>query len=178
MVENHLHCQTLLWLIFQIIMALLFYLSTPIFPTLPVERKIDSRCHFCKRKQLTLRLGWATNIHRCQGLTIGEVSRYIVINPGTRAFYFRNPGALFCAVSRAKSTGKNITDPDFAWHPSFLLNEARICHCVNTPTTTERNRDTLRIESIAKKKNSISISSFLRRTKSEKNITYLVKIQQ
>lgn len=123
-----------------------------IVPILPVERKIDCRCHFCKRKQLPLRLGWATTIHRCQGMTIGdgEVNRYIVINPGTRAFESRNPGALFVALSRAKSTGKNNTDPDFAWHPSFLVNEDRICHCVNTPTTTARNREILRIESIAK----------------------------
>lgn len=55
----------------------------------------------------------------CQGMTIGdgEVERYIVINPGTRAFESRNPGALFVAISRAKYTGKDNTDPDFAWHP-------------------------------------------------------------
>lgn len=49
----------------------------------------------------------------------GEVNRYIVINPGTRAFESRNPRALFVTLSRAKSIGKNNNDPDFAWHPSF-----------------------------------------------------------
>ena len=68
-----------------------------VIPIFPVERKIECRCNFCKRKQIPLRLGWATTIHRCQGMTIGEgeVNRYIVIHPGTRAFESRNPGALF-----------------------------------------------------------------------------------
>lgn len=101
-----------------------------VVPIFPVERKIDCRCHFCRRKQIPLRLGWATTIHRCQGMTIGEgeVNRYIVIHPGTKAFESRNPGAFFVAISRAKSTGKNNSDPDFAWHPSFLANADRICH--------------------------------------------------
>ena len=50
-----------------------------VIPIFPVERKIECRCNFCKRKQIPLRLGWATTIHRCQGMTIGEgeVNRYI-----------------------------------------------------------------------------------------------------
>ena len=65
-------------------------------PIFPVERKMDCPCQFWRRKQIPLRLGWATTIHRCQGMTIGdqEINRYIVINPGTRAFESRNPGAL------------------------------------------------------------------------------------
>ena len=31
-------------------------------PILPVERRID--CYSCKRKQIPLRLGWGTTIHR------------------------------------------------------------------------------------------------------------------
>ena len=49
--------------------------------------------------------GWATTIHKCQGMTIGqsEPFNYIVINPGAMSFESRNPGALFVALSRAKS---------------------------------------------------------------------------
>lgn len=90
----------------------------------------------------------------------GEVNRYIVIDPGTRAFDSRNPGALFVTLSRAKSIGKNNNDPDFAWHPSFLVNEDRICHSVNTPTATTRNREILRVESIAKETASTFFNSF------------------
>ena len=54
------------------------------------------------------------------------------------------------AVSRAKSTGKNKTDADFAWHPSFLANADRICHKVNTSTTVAREKEIKRIENIAK----------------------------
>jgi hypothetical protein len=50
----------------------------------------------------------------------GEPNRYIVINPGTQSFESRNPGALFVALSRAKCSGNNTNDPDFAWHPSIL----------------------------------------------------------
>jgi hypothetical protein len=40
----------------------------------------------------------------------GEPNQYIVINPGTRAFESRNPGALFVALSRAKSAGNDFVD--------------------------------------------------------------------
>ena len=58
----------------------------------PVERKIEC---WCKRKQIPLRLGWATTIHRCQGMTIGEgeVNRYInksfSISKSRSSFYGR-----------------------------------------------------------------------------------------
>lgn len=70
----------------------------------------------------------------------GEVNRYIIINPGTRAFESRNPGALFVALSKAKSTGRDNSYPDFAWHPYILINEDRVCHKVNTPTTVAREQ--------------------------------------
>ena len=97
---------------------------------IPVERRLDCNCHGCSRKTVPLRLGWATTIHRCQCMTIGEgePNRYIVINPGTQSFESRNPGALFVALSRAKCSGNDTNDPDFAWHPSILVNEDRICH--------------------------------------------------
>jgi hypothetical protein len=60
----------------------------------------------------------------------GEPNRYIVIHPGTRHFESRNPKALFVALSRAKRTGMNNGDPDFARHPSVLVNEDRLCHQV------------------------------------------------
>lgn len=118
-----------------------------VVPIFPEERKIYCRCHFCRRKQIPLRLWWATTFHRCQGMTIW-VNRYIVIHPGTNAFESRNPGALFVAISRAKSTGKNDSDPDFAWRPSFLANAVRICHKVKTPTAS-REKEIHRIETIA-----------------------------
>ena len=60
-------------------------------PIVPVERRIDCKCHCCKRKQLPLRLAWGTTIHRCQGMTIGkgESSKYIVdLNRRTLEHYF------------------------------------------------------------------------------------------
>jgi hypothetical protein len=42
-----------------------------------------------------------------------EPNRYIIINPGTKQFESRNAGALFVALSRAKSAGDLHTDPDF-----------------------------------------------------------------
>ena len=124
-----------------------------VVPIVPVERNIECFCHGCKRQQVPLRLGWGTTIHRCQGMTIGngEANRYIVIDPGSTSFESKNPGALFVALSRAKSAGGNGDHPDFAWHPDILINEDRICHVVKTPTTTARSKEIERIAVLAKK---------------------------
>ena len=36
---------------------------------------------------------------------VGEAFRYVVIHPGKHDFEAKNPGALFVALSRAKSAG-------------------------------------------------------------------------
>lgn len=77
------------------------------------QKKNRLQVSFFKRKQISLRLWWATAIHQCQGMTVGEweVDRHIVIHPRTTAFEFINVGALFVAISRAKSAGKIILIP-------------------------------------------------------------------
>lgn len=104
-----------------------------------------------KRTQIPLRLGWATTIHRCQGMTIGEgqASRYIIINPGTRSFESRNSGALLVALSRAKSSGICFKDPDFAFNSSVIINEDRLCHKVCTNTTKARQKEILSLNNLA-----------------------------
>ena len=74
--------------------------------------------------------------HKCQGMTVGdgEASRYVVIHPGKHDFEATNPGALFVALSRAKSAGGEGTDPGFAFHEDFLINDDRF-KPVDTPTT-------------------------------------------
>ncbi len=85
-------------------------------------------------------------------MTIGESesNRYIVIDPGTKQFESRTPGALFVALSRAKTAGGPGESPDFAWHPDVLINEDRICHVANTPTTKARNKEIARIRDLTK----------------------------
>ena len=125
--------------------------SPKIVPVFPVERRCNCLCFSCKRKQIPLRLGWATTIHKCQGMTIGEgePNRYIVIDPGNRSFECRNPGALFVALSRAKSTGNNLVLPDFAWNSSVLINDDRICCTVNTKTKLARDVEIKRLTKLA-----------------------------
>ena len=124
--------------------------NSKIVPIVPVTRRLDCSCFGCKRTQIPLRLGWGTTIHRCQGMTIGEgeINRYIIINPGSKQFESRNPGALFVALSRAKCAGSNTSDPDFAWHPEILVNEDRLCHIVNTKTVRWRNAEIKRIATL------------------------------
>ena len=80
----------------------------------------------------------------------GNIYRYIIINPGTRAFESRNPGALYVALSRAKTAGSDSDLPDFAWHPNVLINADRICHIVNTALARARNMEVRRISQISK----------------------------
>ena len=122
-----------------------------VVPIVPVERVVDCFCHGCRRKQIPLRLGWGTTIHKCQGMTIGkgEANRYIVIDPGTTTFESRNPGALFVALSRAKSAGGLLELPDFAWNPKILINQDRVCHRVDTPTTRARAKEMIKINKLA-----------------------------
>ena len=120
-----------------------------VVPIVPVTRKIDCRCHCCFRKQVPLRLGWATTIHRCQGMTagLGEPHRYKVIHPDTRAFESRNPGALYVAQSRAKCRGVGDAEPDFAWNANVRVNEDGLCHVVNT--CKARNQQIKLLEDLA-----------------------------
>ena len=120
-------------------------------PIHAVDRRLDCEC--CSRKQIPLRLGWGTTIHRCQGMTIGngEINKYIIISPGSTGFESKTPGALYVALSRAKTAGTETEDPEFAFHQSVLLNEDRICHKVKTKTTRARDNEINRINTLAVK---------------------------
>ena len=115
----------------------------------PVSRCTDCLCR-CKRVQVPLRLSWGTTIHKCQGMTVGtgEAFRYIVIHPGKHDFEAKNPGALFVALSRAKSAGGQGVDPDFAFHEDVLLNDDKL-RPVNTPTTRARTVQMERLRVLA-----------------------------
>ena len=120
-----------------------------VVPIVPVSRSTDCTCR-CMRLQVPLRLAWGTTIHKCQGMTVGdgEASRYVVIHPGKHDFEARNPGALFVALSRAKSAGGEGTDPDFAFHEDFLINDDRF-KPVDTPTTRARAVEMERLRVLA-----------------------------
>ena len=120
-----------------------------IVPIVPISRSMECACR-CKRLQIPLRLAWGTTIHKCQGMTVGEgeAFRYVVIHPGNHAFEAKNPGALFVALSRAKSAGGQQSDPDFAFHEDVLINEDRF-RPVNTPTAHARAREIERLQSLA-----------------------------
>ena len=79
----------------------------------------------------------------------GEPNHYMVINPGTRQFESHVPGALYVALSRAKSSGTENSELDFAWHPSILVNQDRLCHtAVDTPFARARRYEIKRFEEL------------------------------
>ena len=118
-------------------------------PIVPVSRSTECACQ-CKRLQVPLRLAWGTTIHKCQGMTVGvgEPFRYVVIHPGKHDFEAKNPGALFVALSRAKSAGGEGIDPDFAFHEDVLINDDRF-RPVDTPTTRARAVEMERLHELA-----------------------------
>lgn len=120
-----------------------------IVPVVPIIRSTECAC-MCKRLQIPLRLAWGTTIHKCQGMTVGEgkAFRYVMIHPGNHAFEAKNPGALFVALSRAKSAGGQQCDPDFAFHEGVLINADRF-RPVNTPTTQARCKEMDRLHSLS-----------------------------
>ncbi|KAJ7387802.1 hypothetical protein OS493_001146 [Desmophyllum pertusum] len=73
--------------------------------------------------------------------------RYFVIHPGRHDFEAKNPGALFVALSRAKSSGGHGIDPDFAFHEDFLANEDRF-RAVDAATTQARAREMVRLRAL------------------------------
>ena len=118
-------------------------------PIVPVSRSTECTCQ-CKRLQVPLRLAWGTTIHKCQGMNVGvgEAFRYVVIHPGKHDFEAKNPGALFVALSRAKSAGGEGIDPDFAFHEDVLINDDRF-RPVDTPTTRARAVEMERLHVLA-----------------------------
>jgi len=120
-------------------------------PIVPIGRPVDCSCSGCTRLQLPLRVGFATTIHRSQGMTIGQgqPNRYVVIHPGKESFEKKSPGARFVAFSRAKSSGSATIYPDFALHKNFLSNNDLLCIKVDNELTRERNKEIERLSKIA-----------------------------
>lgn len=99
-----------------------------------------------------LGLKWVEDIqnstHDDKDLIIPDVDISIM-----NKFRSNKPDALFVALSRAKSGGKQTSeDPDFAWHPSVLVNEDRLCHSFikETPTVKAREQEVRIIELMEK----------------------------
>ena len=94
--------------------------------------------------------GMGNNNPQMQGISVGagEAFRYVVVHPGDHGFEARNPGALFVALSRAKSAGGEGRDPDFAFHEDVLINNDRI-RPVDTPTTRAREVEIERVHVLA-----------------------------
>ena len=97
-----------------------------------------------------VRLAWETTIHKCQGMTVGngEALRHVVIYPGKHDFEVKNPGALFVALSRAKSAGGEGRDPAFAFHENVLISDDRF-KPANSPTTRARAVEMERLHLLA-----------------------------
>ena len=112
-----------------------------VVPIVPVSRSTDCACRR-KRLQVPLRLAWGTTSHKCQRMTVGagEAFRYVV--------EATNPGALFVALSRAKSAGGEGRDPDFAFHEDVLINNDRF-RPVDTPTIRARAVEIERLHVLA-----------------------------
>ena len=122
-------------------------------PVLPIERRQECASHCCSREQLPLRLAFGQTIHSVQGMTIGagSINRRIVISPGGTDFESKNPGILYVALTRAKTAGDAENLPDFAFHPSVLLNDDRVRHKPNTKMVRMRDAEVQRLHALALK---------------------------
>jgi hypothetical protein len=78
---------------------------------------------------------------------------------------------VFLIEGRAKSAGSDLSDADFAWQSSVLVNQDRICHVVKSPTVAARTKEIERISVLCSQtkdnysflKNDPGFHSFLQR---------------
>lgn len=71
-----------------------------------------------------------------------------MIHPGKHDIEVKNPGALFVALSRAKSAGGEGRDLDFAFHENVLISDDRL-KPANSPTTRARAVEMERLHLLA-----------------------------
>ena len=84
----------------------------------------------CKVTWCPLEISWATTIHKFQGFEAGfdakDMFRYLIVDPGDLKWEQTCPGALYVALSRAKTMGTFTSDTLFPrdsaiyWHGSGI----------------------------------------------------------
>ena len=84
----------------------------------------------CKVTWCPLEISWATTIHKFQGFEAGfdakDMFRYLIVDPGDLKWEQTCPGALYVALSRAKTMGTFTSDTSFPrdsaiyWHGSGI----------------------------------------------------------
>ena len=84
----------------------------------------------CKVVWCPLEISWATTIHKFQGFEAGfdakDMFRYLIVDPGDLKWEQTCPGALYVALSRAKTMGTFTSDTSFPrdsaiyWHGSGI----------------------------------------------------------
>ena len=82
-----------------------------------------------------MEISWATTIHKFQGFEAGfdekDMFRYLIVDPGDIKWEQTCPGALYVALSRAKTMGTFASDTSFPrdsaiyWH-GFGISTTRI----------------------------------------------------
>ena len=89
-------------------------------------RKTLCRTGCCTVTWCPLEISWATTIHKFQGFEAGfdkkDMFRYLIVDPGDIKWEQICPGALYVALSRAKTMGTFTSDTSFPhdsaiyWH--------------------------------------------------------------
>ena len=83
---------------------------------------IPARTTLCRKGCCTvtwcpLEVSWATTIHKFQGFEAGfddsDMFRHLIVDPGDLKWEQTCPGALYVALSRAKTMGTYSTDTSF-----------------------------------------------------------------
>ena len=85
---------------------------------MPIPAK-TTLCHkgCCTVTWCPLKIAWATTFHKFQGFDVGfdinDRFRYLIVNPGDLNWEQQCPGALYVALSRAKTMGTSRDDTSF-----------------------------------------------------------------
>jgi hypothetical protein len=109
------------------------YFTSSLFKHVPIPARTTlCRKGCCNVTWCPLEISWATTIHKFQGFEAGfgdnDMFRHLIVDPGDTKWEQTCPGALYVALSRAKTMGTFRSDTDHPLDSAIYWINSGICN--------------------------------------------------